>query len=178
MRGPLTPPLLLGRGEGIKLIKKIRQLSPRRQPSCHHTTATELPPPPSAIVREEQMGGGIIRPSPWLQTPAATPQLGKKMPPLPVLLATASIEHDSSAKGTTSAQGGGGGEGPHAPHRQGHLLMRGPATPPLLLGRGEGLKLIKKYVNYRQGDNPPVTTPQRQNFPPPLPPSPHPLPPG
>jgi hypothetical protein len=54
-------------------------------------------------------GGGIIRPSPWLQTPAATPQLGKKMPPLPVLLATASIEHDSGAKGTMSAQGGAPG---------------------------------------------------------------------
>jgi hypothetical protein len=90
------------------------------------------------------MEGGIIRPLPWLLTSAATQKLGEKMPTQPVLLATASIEHDNSAKGTKSAQGGGRGKRPHTPHRHGHLLMAMPSTPPtsLLFGRGEGLKLI------------------------------------
>ena len=98
----------------------------------------------NAIVREEQLGGNNTSIAVAANLSHHT-TAQEKMPPLPVLLATASIEHDSGAKGTTRAQGRRGGEGPHTPHRQGHLFMRGPSTPPLplLLGRGEGLKLIK-----------------------------------
>ena len=120
--------------------------------------------------------GGIIGPSPWQRTPAAPPQLGQSMPPLPLLLATASIEHDSGARGMTTRAGGGqgaardatrrpsvdawainiasatptqqqrgpnaiavpgrgqqawgGGEGPHAQKRRGHLSMCGPSKQP------------------------------------------------
>ena len=123
-----------GGGGGVEIIDKINEKTPCR------THSRSMP-----LSGRRNSWGGIIRPSPWLLTSATTPQLRKKMPPLPVLLATASIEHDSGAKGTTRAQGVWGGKGPHTPHRRCHLLMRGPLTPPLplLLGRGEGLNLIK-----------------------------------
>jgi hypothetical protein len=41
---------------------------------------------------------------------------------MPLLIRTAATERDRDARRTTSA---GGGEGPPAPHRRGHLLMRG-----------------------------------------------------
>ena len=85
----------------------------------------------NAIVREEQLGGNNTS-----------------------IAVAANLSHHTTAQeknATTAspprerAQGRRGGEGPQTLHRRGHLFMRGPSTPPLplLLGRGEGLKLIK-----------------------------------
>ena len=91
-------------------------------------------------------GGGIIRPSPWLLTPAATPQLGEKMPPLQVLLSTASIKHDSGAKGTTREEersGGGGATNTASPTPSvyARAIDAATATPPW---QGGGVKIDKK----------------------------------